>query len=131
MKNKIDRIKEEVKELEPFINEQLFQLLANGHTKEQAKKLVLNEIKQNVSIVEQEKKNNWTNKLYEKGGSMKKYEIKDFLSFASAFDYSDDLGIVENEKLHKEMKNWNLKKFQEFYGLTHRNDKTGQDITKK
>ena len=56
--DRIDRIKEEVKELEPFINEQLFQLLANGHTKEQAKKLVLNEIKQNVSIVEQEKKNN-------------------------------------------------------------------------
>ena len=52
MKDKIDRIKEEVKELEPFINEQLFQLLANGHTEEQAKKLVLDEIKQNVSIVE-------------------------------------------------------------------------------
>jgi len=62
---------------------------------------------------------------------MKKYEIKDFLSFASAFDYSDDLGIVENEKLHKEMKNWNLKKFQEFYGFTHRDNKTGEDITKK
>ena len=62
---------------------------------------------------------------------MKKYTTKDFLSFASAFDYSDDLGIVENEKLHKEMKNWNLKKFQEFYGFTHRNDETGQDITKK
>ena len=46
MKDKIDRIKEEIKELEPFINEQLFQLLANGHTKEQAKKLVLDEIKQ-------------------------------------------------------------------------------------
>ena len=52
MKDKIDRIKEEVKELEPFINEQLFQLLANGHTEEQAKKLVLDEIKQNVSIAE-------------------------------------------------------------------------------
>ncbi len=48
IKDKIDRIKNEVKELEPFINEQLFQLLANGHTIEQAKKLVLNEIKQNV-----------------------------------------------------------------------------------
>ena len=58
MKDKIDRIKEEVKELEPFINEQFFQLLANGHPKGQAKKLGLNEIKQNVSIVEQEKKNN-------------------------------------------------------------------------
>ena len=52
MKDKIDRIKEEVEELEPFINEQLFQLLANGHTEEQAKKLVLDEIKQNVSIAE-------------------------------------------------------------------------------
>ena len=39
--------------------------------------------------------------------------------------------MVENEKLHKEMKNWNLKKFQEFYGFTHRNDETGQDINKK
>tara|TARA_R110000824_G_scaffold152093_1_gene323174 strand:- start:473 stop:682 length:210 start_codon:yes stop_codon:yes gene_type:complete len=62
---------------------------------------------------------------------MKKYEIRDFLSFASAFDYSDDLGIVENEKLHKEMKNWNLKKFQTFYGFTHKDDKTGKEITKK
>ena len=53
MKDKIDRIKEEVEELEPFINEQLFQLLANGHTKEQAKKLVLDEIKQNIPIMEQ------------------------------------------------------------------------------
>jgi len=56
MTNKIDRIKKEVKELEPFINEQLFQLLANGHTKEQAKKLVLDEIKQNVAIIEGFKK---------------------------------------------------------------------------
>jgi len=56
MKDKIDKIKKEVKELEPFINEQLFQLLANGHTEEQAKKLVLDEIKQNVSIMEQQRK---------------------------------------------------------------------------
>jgi len=48
----IDRIKEEVEELEPFINEQLFQLLANGHTEEQAKKLVLDEIKQNIPTME-------------------------------------------------------------------------------
>ena len=50
--NILKQIKKEVKELAPFIDEQLFQLLANGHTKEQAKKLVLDEIKQNVSIVE-------------------------------------------------------------------------------
>jgi len=56
MEDKIDKIKKEVKELEPFINEQLFQLLANGHTEEQAKKLVLDEIKQNVSIMEQQRK---------------------------------------------------------------------------
>ena len=48
----LDRIKEEVEELEPFISEQLFQLLANGHTEEQAKKLVLDEIKQNIPTME-------------------------------------------------------------------------------
>ena len=52
----LKQIKKEVQELAPFIDEQLFQLLANGHTKEQAKKLVLDEIKQNVSIVEALKK---------------------------------------------------------------------------
>ena len=56
VKDKIDRMKEEVEELEPFINEQLFQLLANGHTEEQAKKLVLDEIKQNIPIMEQVRK---------------------------------------------------------------------------
>ena len=50
---------------------------------------------------------------------MKKYNKKDFLSFASGFDYSDDLG--------KEMKTWDIKKFQEFYGFTYRDDETGQD----
>ena len=58
---------------------------------------------------------------------MKKYNKKDFLSFASWFDYSDDLGTVEDEKLHKEMKTWDIKKFQEFYGFTYRDDETGQD----
>jgi len=58
---------------------------------------------------------------------MKKYNKKDFLSFASGFDYSDDLGTVEDEKLHKEMKTWDIKKFQEFYGFTYGDDETGQD----
>ena len=58
---------------------------------------------------------------------MKRYNKKDFLSFASGFDYSDDLGIVEDEKLHKGMKTWSIKKFQKFYGFTHRDDETGQD----
>ena len=54
----LDRIKEEVEELEPFISEQLFQLLANGHTEEQAKKLVLDEIKQNIPTMEKAKNDN-------------------------------------------------------------------------
>ena len=52
MRNKIDQIKKEIKQLEPFINEQLYQLLSNGHTIKRAKQLILNEIKQNVKIRE-------------------------------------------------------------------------------
>ena len=52
MSNKIDQIKKEIKQLEPFINEQLYQLLSNGHTIKRAKQLILNEIKQNVKIRE-------------------------------------------------------------------------------
>ena len=69
---------------------------------------------------------------------MKKYNKKDFLSFASGFDYSEDAedGRLSDYKSDKEIKkdmknNWSLKEFQEFYGFTHRDDKTGQDITKK
>ena len=52
MSDKLNEIKKEFSQLKPFIDEQLFQLLANGHTKEQAKNLILNELKQNVLIVE-------------------------------------------------------------------------------
>ena len=51
MKDKIDTIRKEIKQLEPFINEQLYQLLSNGHTIKRAKELILNEIKQNVKTI--------------------------------------------------------------------------------
>ena len=55
--------------------------------------------------------------------ALKKYTKKDFLSFAIGFDYSD--------YFHKDMKGWNLEKFQEFYGLSHIDDENGYDESRK
>jgi len=45
---------------------------------------------------------------------MKKYTKKDFLDYATAFDYTDDY--------KKQMKSWSLKDFQEFYGFSYNKD---------
>lgn len=46
-----------------------------------------------------------------------RYEKKDFLDYASSFDY-----YAENEAKFKKMK---LNEFRDFYGFTHKDDQTG------
>jgi len=65
---------------------------------------------------------------------MKKYNKKDFLSYASAFDYTEDFhynaeengkpitrkqAIKENDKFMKSMNSWNLKDFHNHFGFSH------------
>ena len=45
------------------------------------------------------------------------YNKKQWLDYAREFDYSDDLGKKENKKLKKNMLNWSVKDFQNFYGF--------------
>ena len=57
---------------------------------------------------------------------MKKYTKKDFLEYADAFDYSQDIesghisGYKSDEEIKKDMKdNWSLKDFHSMYDFTH------------
>jgi len=65
---------------------------------------------------------------------MKEYTKKDFLEYASAFDYSEDIkdGCVpykSDEELKKDMKdNWTLKDFHSMYGFTHYDWESGKQI---
>jgi hypothetical protein len=66
--------------------------------------------------------------------SYKKYTKKDFLEYASAFDYSEDAqdsrlsNYKSDEEIKKDMKNnWSLKEFQKFYGFTHKDQKEGYE----
>ena len=51
------------------------------------------------------------------------YDKKDWLNYATEFDYcsfyfsSNDIGKKENLKLKKQMQDWNVKSFQEFFGF--------------
>jgi hypothetical protein len=45
------------------------------------------------------------------------YDKKDWLNYATEFDYSSDIGKKENVKLKKQMQDWNIKSFQEFFGF--------------
>jgi hypothetical protein len=51
---------------------------------------------------------------------MKKYTKKLFLDYASAFDYYD--------KMKETMQAWSLKDFHEFYGFTHKDWRSGEEI---
>jgi hypothetical protein len=63
---------------------------------------------------------------------MKKYTKKDFLDYATAFDYTFDLesnkikdkrgNILSDDDYKKQMKSWSLKDFQEFYGFSYNKD---------
>ena len=66
---------------------------------------------------------------------MKEYTKKDFLEYASAFDYSEDIklghisGYKSDEEIKKDMKyNWNLKDFHSMYGFTHYDWESGKQI---
>jgi len=62
---------------------------------------------------------------------MKKYSKKDFLDYATAFNYDHDEvtdkngNILSDDDIKKSMKSWSLKDFQEFYGFTHLDSYTG------
>ena len=43
-----------------------------------------------------------------------------FLDYASAFDYYDEM--------KKTMQSWHIKQFYEFYGFTHKDWESGQEI---
>jgi len=49
--------------------------------------------------------------------NMNIYNKKQWLDYVREFDYSDDLGKKENKKLKKNMLNWSVKDFQNFYGF--------------
>ena len=65
---------------------------------------------------------------------MKKYTKKLFLDYANGFDYSEDIKnsnvpYKSDKELKKDMKdNWSLKDFYEFYGFTHKDWESGQEI---
>ena len=60
----------------------------------------------------------------------KKYTKKDFLDYATAFDYTLDLednqitdkngNILSDDDFKKQMKSWSLKDFQEWFGFTYK-----------
>ena len=65
---------------------------------------------------------------------MKKYTKKDFLEYASAFDYSEDAknnnlgGYKSDEEIKEDMKSWSLEKFHDFYDFTHYDWESGKQI---
>ena len=51
---------------------------------------------------------------------LRKYTKKMFLDYASAFDYYDEM--------KETMKSWGLKQFHDFYGFTHKDWESGQEV---
>jgi len=45
------------------------------------------------------------------------YDKKNWLNYATEFDYSNDIGKKDNAKLKKQMQGWSIKSFQDFYGF--------------
>jgi len=66
---------------------------------------------------------------------MKKYTKKDFLDYATGFDYTIDLednqikddngNILSDDDYKKQMKSWTLQEFQDWFGFTHLDSYTG------
>jgi|TARA_R100000030_G_scaffold8196_1_gene5599 hypothetical protein len=62
--------------------------------------------------------------------SFKKYTKKDFLDYATGFDYTFDLeqnkitnkngNILSDDDYKKQMKYWKLKDFQEWFGFIYK-----------
>ena len=59
---------------------------------------------------------------------MKKYTKKNFLDYATAFNYDLDEvtdkngNILSDDDIKKDMKSWSLKDFQDFYGFSYNKD---------
>lgn len=59
---------------------------------------------------------------------MKKYTKKNFLDYATAFNYDLDEvtdkngNILSDDDIKKDMKSWSLKDFQEFYKFSYNKD---------
>ena len=62
---------------------------------------------------------------------MKKYTKKDFLEYASAFDYQNDIdegnitGYKTDKEIKDDMKKWKLKDFHTHFGFSHFNEYSG------
>ena len=54
--------------------------------------------------------------------SFKKYTKKDFLDYATGFDYTFDLeqNKISDDDYKKQMKYWKLKDFQEWFGFIYK-----------
>ena len=64
---------------------------------------------------------------------MKKYTKKDFLEYASAFDYQNDIdegnrtGYKTDKEIKDDMKKWKLKDFHTHFGFSHFNKYSGDE----
>ena len=65
-----------------------------------------------------------------------KYTKKDFLDYAEAFDYEldevkDKNGkVLTDDDIKKQMESWSLKEFHDWFGFSHKNSWTGDEIRK-
>ena len=65
---------------------------------------------------------------------LKRYNKKDFLSYASGFDYQIDIdegnitGFKSDDEIKQSMKKWKINEFRDFYGFTHKNNDSGYEL---
>ena len=63
----------------------------------------------------------------------KRYSKKDFLSYASGFDYQNDIeegnikGFKSDQEIKEAMKKWKIEDFRDFYGFTHKDLHNGTE----
>ena len=73
------------------------------------------------------------NKRASREDNMKKYTKKDFLEYASAFDYQNDIdegnltGYKTDKEIKDDMKKWKLKDFHTHFGFSHFNKYSGDE----
>ena len=65
--------------------------------------------------------------------NFKRYSKKDFLSYASGFDYQNDIeegnitGFESDNEIKQSMKKWKIEDFRNFYGFTHKDNHNGNE----
>ena len=68
-----------------------------------------------------------------KTSNYKRYSKKDFLSYASGFDYQNDIeegnikGFKSDKEIKDAMKKWKIEDFRDFYGFTHKDLHNGTE----